>query len=624
MPLQPSKADREVIDPKIKKFEDIEKDFRPFHEKIEENYKAYHGILESRSDAARWRSRKHTPFAHNIIETFVSNVVDDSIRFQVMPRARLTDLAEIEAIKQATKGQEILLNYQLENDRFSEKQRWLVLQAAIARFSVLKTYWKYDRADVPFYHTEVEGFDAYRRPVERQVQSTREIVVHDDPTAEIVDSRDFFYPINTVNMQTMECCFHRVWKSWDELKRLESLGIYQNVDQLKESRGFSLEAEGREQSVWGYERTKDKIEVLEYWTSDQTCTIANRKVLLTGPRENPFQFAHLPHRFPFQIVSSMPDIFRMMGMSEVDLIKDLQQMIWSLMNQRMDNTEISSNAIIMMRSDLEDPDAYEFAPGEKWLVDDPSQIKWFEINPQTSRMFLEAEQLLKGDLQTITGGLPLLSGAETSTLDNRTATGVSIFTSLAQKLLAVKKQQFLWAYERLGNQWIAMNSQFMDRERLIPIIGKDGVTAFEMVFPTPYASELKVRIKPASESLIRQERRAEKQAMLQTAGQLAPIMQAVGSPFNMKAFAEDWLESWDVQDKERYFSAMPQAAVGGPQSPSQAGGIPQQPSGAPEPGTGFTSPQAVSPLAPSNPTSMSPELFLQQLGALGGGPNNIG
>mgnify|MGYP001579730499 FL=1 len=585
--------DADVLGLKLKKLADIERYHDVFVDKVEKRYNSYRGVLKENSDAAQWRSRAHPPYSRNTVETFVANLVEDSLHFDVIPRSVMGNagIDPLTLLDGAEAG-ERLLNYHLEIDRFKEKQRALALQAAITGLTVLKVFWNFE---------------------ERNGRT-----IQDNPGMAVVDVRDFIFPPNSQSIEKMPYCFHRVWKSLDELKDLEKKGVYKNISQLGEE-GLSGGSGrgGHEEELFGYERTRGLIEVLEYWAPQSTCTIAKRQVVIQSPRDNPFNFDHLGNRYPFEGCSSMPDLFRIPGMGEIELLSDIQEMIWDFMNQRHDNAKLSSSAIIMMRSDLEDLDAYRFAPGEKWQVDDPAQIKWFEPNPQVSRGLIESESMLRGDMQQVTGGLPLLSGAEN--IDQKTATGVSIVTSLAQRLLVAKKQQFMWAYERMAEKWLAMSSQFLSGSTLLPIIGEDGARTFLEVFPPDDATKFRVKIRPTSESALRQERRAEAQSLLQVATQMAPLLQMAGTPLNLKAFVEDLLDAFDKDTRERYFSQLPQMQMGGG-PPGAPGG---QPAGVTEPGTGFSSPQAVSPLAPSNPTSMSPEVFLQQLAAMGGGGTNV-
>jgi hypothetical protein len=116
---------------------------------------------------------------------------------------------------------------------------------------------------------------------------------------------------------------------------------------------------------------------------------------------------------------------------------------------------------------------------------------------------------------------------------------------------------------------------------------------------------------------MRQERRAEAQAKLQVAGELSAYFAAVQKPLNLKAFMDDYLDAFDVQDKDRYYTTeQPQVPPATPSASPQGGA-----GGEPSPG-GVTSPTATSPMAPSNANSMSPAAALQQMGAMKGGVVN--
>jgi hypothetical protein len=55
----------------------------------------------------------------------------------------------------------------------------------------------------------------------------------------------------------------------------------------------------------------------------------------------------------------------------MELIEQLQEILWELMNQRLDNVELINNAIMLIRTDVDDPDAFEHYPGARWPVDAP-------------------------------------------------------------------------------------------------------------------------------------------------------------------------------------------------------------------------------------------------------------
>lgn len=609
----------------LRDFDECRASHDVFVNKVEKRYKAYRGVLNRKSEAAKWTSKLHPPYVFQIVETIVGNMIDDRTSFQVRARPFVADMEEVEARKAGAKSLEYLLRYEQDLDHFQEKQRPFALQASIAGLTVAKNYWLYQHGPVkrlrpkmdPIPHPETGepmGFVPSFGPAERVE------VLKDDPTMEVVDVRDFYWHEAATSVEKAKYVIHRVWMLYDELQEMAARGIYDQaaVDKLSDSRDFSSEASYREQSLFEADRTKDQIEVLEYWTNDRVITVANRSVLLAN-KETPFW-----HREkPFVVCSSMPDLFRIPGVSDVEIVEELQEMLWTVMNQRLDNLMLINNAIILIRSDIDDPDQFEFAPGERWLVDDPKQVEMWTPDPMPATVSLEAEQQIKGDLQNITGGMPFVAGADSSQIDQKTATGVSIVTSLAQRRLQAKKQNFVLAHKRIAEQQVALLQQFMTEERVVQIVGQGGDPSFIRIKPQDIQGRFNVEIEAKADSLMRQEKRAEGQALVQVASQIAPIAQAVGSPLNLRAFIEDWLRDYDVIDVDRYFAppgsqaAQPPGLASQPTPPGQA----SQP-GQPAP-QGMTAPQATAAqVSPSNPSTMAPSTFMQRALAMTGGGRN--
>jgi hypothetical protein len=520
---------------------------------------------------------------------------------------------------------EILLTQQLDIDHFGEKQRPFALQGFIAGLTVAKNYWRYSTAPrkrLAEVQVPVEG-TSITLP---QIQTVEGIeVVHDNPTMDVVDVRDFIWHQAATSLERAMRVTHRVWYSLDELRQLEAAGVYENVDQLSDTMDFSGQLGTREQQLFRTNRTKNQVEVLEQWFYENgtlwVATIGNRKVCLTpGGKAKPNPFWH--GGYPFVVTSSMPDLFRIPGISEVEVMYDLQEMLWTLVNQRLDNLQLLNNAIVIIRNDVDDPDRFEFYPGARWLADDPAQIKFLDVPPITAELAVQAESGIKGDMQNISGGMPLLSGSDQQ-IDNNTATAASIFTSLAQRRLAAKKQNYTWAYNRIGDQWIALNQQFIREPRAIAIVGPDGGQLIKHVGPLEIQGRFHVVGEMMDESLNRQERRAEAQAKLQVAVSSALAFAQSGTPLNLQAFMDDYLAAYDAQDTSKYYSQknpLPQMQ-GPPGGPPPAG-----PPGAPVPpvaGPAVSAPQATDANAPSNAFSQSPVAALQRMAAMAGGPKNV-
>jgi hypothetical protein len=302
----------------------------------------------------------------------------------------------------------------------------------------------------------------------------------------------------------------------------------------------------------------------------------------------------------------------------VEALAQLQEMLWTLQNTRLDSLQMLANVITLIRSDVDDPDAFPFEPMAQWFVEDPQQVSTLPIDPTAANITLQAEALLKGDLQNIMGGLPYAGGADSQTIDQETATGMSIITSIAQRIIQARKQHYLWSYAQLGKHFLLLYQQFLREERVVKIAGPVGARRFRSITPLDLQGDFDVMIDVTGDSLMRQERRAEAQSLLQVAAGVAPIAAQLNSPLNMRAFVELALDAYDIQDKERYFlpSAPPSLA---PPPPGGTGGTAPTPGG--NGAGGITNPDlAAGPQSPSaaGGVSMSAEAPMQRMLARSG------
>lgn len=600
-------------------FEEAERFHRNHRSKWERWYRAYEGVLKTGSESRDWRSQVHPPYVNDAIESAVANLVEHNLRFRVEPRPLEASPQEIERARRGAEAHQRLLGYQLDIDRFGSKQREFILQDLICGLTVGKTFWLERTRDTP-------GREMVQEPIRddltgevldvrtRYQDITRRRTLRDDPTFETVDVRDWFWPESATSLDKAPWVIHRVWMSMDELRSMQERGVYRNVDDVPDSGSSQTDdfAE-RESGLWNVDRTKGLISVLEWWSDERVVTVANCKVLLAD-RPNPFWHG----RKPFVVATGTGRLFQVPGMSEVYKLAEIQEMIWALMNQRLDNLKFVNNAIALIRSDVMDPDEFEWFPGARWMVDDTSQVEMWTPDTRVAEVSLNSESLLKGDLANVSGGLPALSGANMDTIDQNTATGMSIVTSLAQKRIMARRAAYWESFDRVCDQWTWLNRQFVTQPKLVSVLGTDGARAWEYIDPRDLEPDVLVSSEPMTESLMRQERRAEAQALLQTAAQAAAAFAATGQPLNLKAFMDEYLMAFGHDDTSRFYASQPpQMQPGSPQGP-----VPGTPGFAsPDQGPGgVTAPQSIDPAtSPSNQVSMSPEVFLQRALA-GAGP----
>jgi hypothetical protein len=525
----------------------------------EKGERAYRGVLSATSKAASWRHQYHPPYAFNLIETIVSNMIEMGLRLDVRPAPKV-NLPRDEALRllDQTAMIEDLLTHEHLVDEMDMKQRPLFLTAAIGGRGILKSYWNYTTGSVKRQGVKMETYQAGNGmtvAVPTIQEITEDGVLRDHSTAEVVDPRDFVVHESARSLDPWapggaQHVFHRCWYSMEQLRMMEASGFFSDVEKLSDTKDYSAsEYQDRETMVFQANRRKGLIEVLEYWKFEkgavQRAYLGNREVILRKQEANPFWHG----TYPFTVCSSAPMPFSTIGMSDIELIAELQEMLWELGNHRLDNTELIANAIYLIRSDVADPDAFEFYPGARWPVESTDQVQSLQPPYQLIDATIATEGIIKGDLQTVTSATPFAGGADAQSVDNTTATGASIVMNAAQSRLQGKKYQGQQAIRQEAQLRLKNCQQFITDDKLIHITGPGGKDVFRSLDPLEIQGDFVVMLKSINESDLRQERRAEANQALQTMQQVYVNSYISGTPIDLHEVIKWWARQWDLEDE---------------------------------------------------------------------------
>jgi hypothetical protein len=573
--LAPPPNQDDALNEAKKQLEKAEKQHVKRIDRYKKRFRAYLGVLEVQND--KWESQLHPPYALQIIETLYSNLVDEHPRARVLPSGPDTVLG--------AKALEKLLALQRKRDRFDFKQAIFVKQALIMGLSPAKVSWDYDYGPVTrkvFTPSIGGGFT--------QTEQVDQVKKCDQPTFTPVPVEDFMWDPSASNLGQAAFVCYRSWTTMDHLRQMEAAGVYTNIDDLADTSGNRSDPMT---DTYIQRDRKNRIEVIEYWTPDRLIVMANRLVVI---RDEPNIFWH--GKLPFVVASPNPDLYSMEGLSDVDLVLDLQAARWELLNQTIDNTRLLNNAIIMMRDTVDDPDKFRFAPGEMWMVSDPAEVMMWTPNHNVTSTALEMDQRLGQDFQDITGAIPYLSGAGDGTVDQNTATGISTISAMAGKRIIAKRNMLYDAYRETGLQQIALNQQFLSAPERIRIEKQDGYD-FEPITPQDIQGEYDYDIEDANESLNRQQARQEALGLWNAIVPQAPLFMQSGTPLNLRPALEGVLDAFDIKNPAEWFAAAPPpmmagAAPPGSGAPPPGGGMPPTPG---QPGNGLPPPS----LAPPTP-----------------------
>jgi hypothetical protein len=604
----------------------------PFARKVERRYDAWRGLAVETVENT-WRSNVQQPLLINIIEGMLSSMEDGNPTWDVYGRV-LPGMGIEEALAQSENADfaQAILQHQMRVDEFALKQAPFMLQDLIAGFTVGKVSWirqqslrRYLDEEPGLVYDEAGGTIGIADILDEYEES---VFLRDDPTFEPRDLRDWMYPEAATSVDTAPYIIDRTFVRYTTLLKMQQLGIYENVEFLKETRHDTTSQAAhvvseREQRLRNVDRTRGLVELVDYWTDEQVITVANRSVVLRI-KANP----HWHGKKPFVTCSAIPDMFQIPGISVVEGLAQMQEMAWTLQNTRLDATRMAANMIKVIRGDVENSDEFEWAPNADWFVRSMDDVKILEVPTDILRATLESEALLMQGIQGTMGGLPATGGsAASSALDQKTATGMSIITNIAQAVLARRKQMYTRVFGKIGGMFLSLDQQFMRDERTIEILGPGSGRRYIEVRPKQLKGIFDVDVRWEDDAMMSQQRRAESGQLLTQAVQFAGPSAQMGVKLNIQKFWEKHLTAFGVKNPQEYFlEAEPvaapaeQAAPGTP--PGEQSLIDALTGGLP-PGGVTNESLAAGPTSPSSPDSISPVLAASRAAASVGSGRSI-
>lgn len=593
----------------LKDLDELTGDHDKFVAEIDKAEDAYNGIYTRAAEVANWSHQLTPRYVQHIVETTIASMIDPDLKFQVEPRPKFYDPGEVESVRKGAKALEWLLDWQLAQDRFAEKQRDMLLQERFGGISWAKVYWHRS--------TRMKKKLVPHGLFPQLVETEEPAVEFDGPCVEVCNNRDLVWDMGATSVERCSMIGHRLYVTYAEALAYQRNGVWKNVEQLKDSKADRAQGDKDR-------RRQGRIEVWEIWRREENgklmiYTIGERNTLL-AERESPYWHGQMP----FVFFSSRKKPLTMDGWSQVGQLKDVQAQLWSVENLTLDALMLSIMPIIMYREDLDDPEALVFEPYARWPVSSPDQVRMWTPEYNQAQVGLPHIQRLKADLQNLAGSQPFTSTDEARTSGANTATEASLVASIAQRSMTTAKTHWFQTVQRIGQQFIELDQQYVRDPVYVTVLDVDQQTEIQEIVPELLQGEFNFSIKPMTESLIRESRRAEATSHFQALGQMLPMVAGLSAqsqgtvpPMNPWTIIEDYLEAFDKGPVERYQMKAPPAAPPPQAAPQQN---PQQPPG----GQGVTNPAlAAGPEAPSNAMTQNPASMMQSFLASQGGGQSV-
>lgn len=329
----------------------------------------------------------------------------------------------------------------------------------------------------------------------------------DHPVMVNVPIRDFFIDPTASTMENAKYMGRRYLISLDELKEYEVVNPetgemeqkYKNLDKIGADTSTGDPTDKEEKDMWYGTTTPkgDQIEVIEYWTEDQTISIANRSVVIQNG-ENIYKTKARANKveypcgiMPFAALRDYVDASLFYAKGEVDFIADEQELLNDITNQNIDSITFTLNQMYTL-----DPkyahllNEIENLPGAVYLTEAGS-LQPIAQRPVPPDAFNERSNL-KNEIRETTASNEIVKGVGQD--QTTTATEVNAQIAGAGQRMGLKVTQIEnEGFHRLARVVFEMVKLYVTEKMMVRIIGKDGVK-WEEFDPQDFAGEYEPRV----------------------------------------------------------------------------------------------------------------------------------
>ena len=230
----------------------------------------------------------------------------------------------------------------------------------------------------------------------------------------------------------------------------------------------------------GQDTTNKIIEVVTEYSKDRWITFAPKHGVILRDIENPYDHKQIP----VVMLKYYPVDDDLYGLSEIEPVERLQRAINALLNQYMDNINISLYTPLKIRATGVQMHTIDFGPGKKWIMNDPStDVIPFQTAGQGVQEFASTYRFLVSAMQEALGetsqGVSNVTGGQdkTATEIKDSAIQRNARDNYNQMFLseALKKQMIFW--HTMDKQLLFSDPS--TQQKIIRIVGKDAIRFFK-------------------------------------------------------------------------------------------------------------------------------------------------
>lgn len=399
----------------------------------------------------------------------------------------------------------------------------------------------------------------------KNIVGKRVIKTFEGPQFEVIPLEDFYIDPTASCIEDAKFCVHRVFRTLDELYRMQDAGVYKNVEKIEAwvntPRGETADyvkaqraAEFGQSPPWSFlnssQKGRKEVEVWEYWgqldlddsgkTEPYLVVVAGDTIL--RKEKNPYNHG----RPPFVILRPSLVPFQFDGVGMGHLIGDFQKAKTSILRQMLDNLSFINNQmwIVDRNQGVEMESLLNPRPGGVVRTDRVDAVR--PVTPQPlQQVSIMALEFIQTQIEQRHGITRYNQGLDARSL-NKTATGVSLIMNASQQRIELIGRIFAeTGFKPLFKMMVSLNQQFISEGFTIRLFNEP--VRFE---PDDLRGEFDIDVEVGANVALEEQRQQQMMTLLQMAPQL--IQLGLMMPEHVYHVVASLLRSWGYKDVNAY------------------------------------------------------------------------
>jgi len=452
------------------------------HERMNQQEELYRSFIDK--DSYPHGARVFDPRVFRIIETITPRMVASEPTGSFYPNES-GDVVTTEIFN-------ALIKYDWRRADMFEKMVRFVKAMLIFGTAFGRNYWDFREKDRTRMIPKKVGGRMVWTPANKEVIKVTE---YDGPNFEVLNIYDCFPDPNATNKASMRWFVYRMFKTLDELKAendARGAEYWKNLDKLEDaykkknqenkandsSDSYMQYREHRRimlstEELHGKDESNPEFVVLRRFTRDGWCDVVPDFNLVIREVDNPYFHGDLPITYG----TDYPYPGELFGMGEIEPIDRIQRAINAVLNQRLDNVQMTLNQMWKVKKNSGvDMHTLISAPGNIITLEDMNSVEPVVVPDVTGSTFVQTMNYLTSALQNGSGVTDYTVGVGNETVGNKTATGTRLVQQEANAQFKLKIQLFNhMVVQDIANQWKDLRVQFTTENQKMRIIGKDTV-----------------------------------------------------------------------------------------------------------------------------------------------------